>query len=187
MSGTALALVLTAALLHATWNLAVKGAGGEDRVAFVWLYIAVCSAIWVPIGVVWVVVTGESAHVVVARRAAGLGVLHVVYQLALQRGYAEGDLNLVYPLARGAAPLLTFLFAVTVLDQHPGPAEVAGVLAVVGGVLLISFGGRAGLLTADQAGVDLGSRHRRDHRGVHPLGQPLRQRASTSRRCPTSC
>ena len=80
-------------------------------------------------------------------------VLHVVYQLVLQRGYAEGDLNLVYPLARGAAPLLTFLFAVTVLDQHPGPAEVAGVLAVVGGVLLISFGGRAGLLTADRAGV----------------------------------
>ena len=60
MSGAALALVLTAALLHATWNLAVKGAGGDDRVAFVWLYIAVCSVIWVPIGVVWVVVTGES-------------------------------------------------------------------------------------------------------------------------------
>ena len=153
MSGTALALVLTAALLHATWNLAVKGAGGEDRVAFVWLYIAVCSAIWVPIGVVWVVVTGESPTWWWLGGPLVSAVLHVVYQLALQRGYAEGDLNMVYPLARGAAPLLTFVFAVTVLDQHPGPAEVAGVLAVVGGVLLISFGGRAGLLTADRAGV----------------------------------
>jgi hypothetical protein len=36
MSTTALALVLTAALLHATWNLAAKGVTG-DRVAFIWL------------------------------------------------------------------------------------------------------------------------------------------------------
>ena len=39
VSGTALALVLAAAVLHATWNLAVKGASAEDRVAFIWLYI----------------------------------------------------------------------------------------------------------------------------------------------------
>ena len=38
MSGTALALVLVAAVLHATWNLAVKGVT-EDRVTFIWLYI----------------------------------------------------------------------------------------------------------------------------------------------------
>jgi drug/metabolite transporter (DMT)-like permease len=153
VSGTALALVLTAAVLHATWNLAIKGAGGEDRVAFVWLYIVVCSAIWTPIGVVWVVVTGESPTWWWLGAPLVSALLHVVYQLALQRGYAEGDLNLVYPLARGAGPLLTFLFAVTVLDQHPGPAEVAGVLAVIGGVLLISLGGQMGRLAADRAGV----------------------------------
>ena len=153
MSGTALALVLTAALLHATWNLAIKGAGGEDRVAFVWLYILLCSAIWTPIGAVWVLVTGESPTWWWLGAPLVSAVLHVVYQLALQRGYAEGDLNLVYPLARGAGPMLTFLFAVTVLDQHPGPEEVLGVLAIVSGVLLISLGARAGRLRADRAGV----------------------------------
>ena len=153
MSGTALALVLTAALLHATWNLAIKGAGGEDRVAFVWLYILLCSAIWTPIGAVWVLVTGESPTWWWLGAPLVSAVLHVVYQLALQRGYAEGDLNLVYPLARGAGPMLTFLFAVTVPDQHPGPEEVLGVLAIVSGVLLISLGARAGRLRADRAGV----------------------------------
>jgi len=153
VSGTALALVLTAALLHATWNLAIKGAGGEDRVAFVWLYILLCSAIWTPIGAVWVLVTGESPTWWWLGAPLVSAVLHVVYQLALQRGYAEGDLNLVYPLARGAGPMLTFLFAVTVLDQHPGPEEVLGVLAIVSGVLLISLGARAGRLRADRAGV----------------------------------
>jgi drug/metabolite transporter (DMT)-like permease len=142
VSHTALALVLTAALLHATWNLAVKGAVGEDRVAFVWVYIATSCALWLPIGVVWVIVAGQSPDWWWLLGAVVSAVCHVVYQLVLQRGYAEGDLNLVYPLARGAGPLITFLVAVTVLGQHPGPLEVVGVLAVVAGVLLISLGGR---------------------------------------------
>lgn len=142
MSGEALALVLTAALLHATWNLAIKGVTG-DRVAFIWCYIVASSVIWAPIGLVWVWATGERPTWWWLLGAAVSGALHVVYQLVLQRGYAEGDLNLVYPIARGSGPLLTFLVAVTLLGQRPGPAEVAGVAGVVSGVLLISLGGRA--------------------------------------------
>jgi drug/metabolite transporter (DMT)-like permease len=142
VSGTALALVLTAALLHATWNLAVKGVTG-DSVAFVWTYIVVSCAIWAPIGLIWVLVKGERPTWWWLVGALVSGALHVVYQLVLQRGYAEGDLNLVYPLARGSAPMLTFLVAVVVLGQRPGPVEVAGIVAVVSGVLLISLGGRA--------------------------------------------
>ena len=153
MSGTALALVLTAAVLHASWNLAVKGVSGDDRVAFIWLYIGASSVLWLPIGAVWVVATGERPTWWWLVGPLGSALLHVAYQLALQRGYAEGELNLVYPLARGAGPLITFLVAVTVLGQHPDPAEVTGVLAVVAGVLLISFGGPAGRLAHDREGV----------------------------------
>jgi drug/metabolite transporter (DMT)-like permease len=155
VSGTALALVLTAAVLHATWNLAVKGATGEDRVGFVWLYIVASSALWLPIGLGWAIVTGERPTWWWLVGALVSALLHVVYQLALQRGYAEGDLNLVYPLARGAGPMLTFLVSVVVLGQHPGPVEVAGVLAVIGGVLLISFGGLGSAQRpgAERAGV----------------------------------
>jgi drug/metabolite transporter (DMT)-like permease len=154
VTSSALALVLVAALLHATWNLAVKGATGDtDRVAFVWVYIVASSALWFPIGVVWVLVAGRRPGWSWLVGPVVSALLHVVYQLVLQRGYAEGDLNLVYPLARGAGPMLTFLVAVTVLGQHPTPAEVAGVLAVVGGVLLISLGGRA---SRPRAGVAWG-------------------------------
>ncbi|HEX3221578.1 MAG TPA: DMT family transporter [Nocardioides sp.] len=142
MSGTALALVLTAALLHATWNLAAKGVTG-DLVAFVWVYILASAVLWLPVGLLWVVVGGERPSWWWLLGAAVSAGLHVVYQLVLQRGYAEGDLNLVYPLARGSGPLLTFVVAVTALGQRPGPLEVAGVVAVVAGVLLISLGGRA--------------------------------------------
>jgi drug/metabolite transporter (DMT)-like permease len=154
VSGTALALVVAAALLHATWNLAVKGvSGGADRVAFVWVYIVASVALWLPIGLVWVLATGErpTGWWLVGPVVSAL--LHIAYQLVLQRGYAEGDLNLVYPLARGAGPMLTFVVAITVLHEHPGPLEVAGVLSVVAGVLLISLGGRT---VPAQAGVGWG-------------------------------
>jgi drug/metabolite transporter (DMT)-like permease len=151
VSGTALALVLSAALLHATWNLAVKGVSdGADRVAFVWVYIVASSVLWAPIAVVWVIVAGERPAWSWLVGAVVSALLHIVYQLVLQRGYAEGDLNLVYPLARGAGPMLTFLVAVTVLGEHPRPLEVVGVLGVVAGVVLISLGGRA---THARAGV----------------------------------
>ncbi|MGA8249019.1 MAG: hypothetical protein WB797_19080 [Nocardioides sp.] len=58
MSSTALALVLTAALLHATWNLAAKGVDG-DRVAFIWCYVVTTVVCWGPVAVLWVVVRGE--------------------------------------------------------------------------------------------------------------------------------
>lgn len=150
MSGTALTLVLVAAVLHATWNLAIKGVTA-DRVTFIWLYVVTTVVVWVPVAVVWIVVTGESPAWVWLLGAAVTGLIHVAYQLVLQRGYAEGDLNLVYPLARGSGPLITFLVAVLVLGQRPGVVAGFGVLAIVAGVLLIALvpthdGVRAGVL-----------------------------------------
>jgi drug/metabolite transporter (DMT)-like permease len=176
VSGTALALVLTAALLHATWNLAAKGVTG-DRVAFIWVYVVASSAIWVPVGVVWVLVAGERPGWWWLGGPAVSAALHICYQLALQRGYAEGDLNLVYPLARGSGPLLTFVVAVTVLGQYPGAVAVAGVAAVVAGVLLISFGGaaqhpRAGIFWGLTTGATIASYTLWDNHSVNALQVP---------------
>lgn len=176
MSGTALALVLVAALLHATWNLAVKGVTA-DRVSFIWLYVVGSVVCWVPVAVVWVLVTGERPGWSWLVGAAVTAVLHIGYQLALQRGYAEGDLNLVYPLARGSGPLLTFVVAVTVLGQRPAAVAVAGVLAVVAGVLLISFGRaqthlRAGILWGLATGATIASYTLWDNHAVTSLDVP---------------
>ena len=84
--------------------------------------------------------------------------MHITYQLVLQRGYAEGDLNLVYPVARGSGPLLTFVVAVVVLGQRPGTVAAVGVLAVVAGVLLIALpGGQVGVHTGVLWGILTGA------------------------------
>jgi drug/metabolite transporter (DMT)-like permease len=176
MSATALALVLTAALLHATWNLAAKGVTG-DRVAFVWLYVVTTVVCWGPVAVVWVVARGETPGWRWLAGAAVTAVLHIVYQLVLQRGYAEGDLNVVYPVARGAGPLLTFVFAVVVLGQRPGLLPAAGVLAVVAGVLLIALGHshrgiRSGLAWGLLTGATIASYTLWDNFSVNHLDVP---------------
>ncbi len=138
MSPEALALVLTAAVLHALWNFAAKGVT-EDRLLFVWLYATASAVLWLPVAIVWLLATGQRPGWVWLGAAALSALMHIAYQLTLQRGYAEADLNLVYPLARGVGPLLTFVVAVAVLGERPGVWGTVGVVLVVAGVLLISW------------------------------------------------
>ncbi len=135
---TAQALVLLAAVLHALWNIAAKRAGGDVRfalmaaigVAVLWLPLAVWFG-WreLPTWTAW-------TWAVVAASA----VVHVTYFLTLLRGYREADLTVVYPVARGSAPLVTVACAVVLLDERLSALGLAGVLAVCVGVFLIAGG-----------------------------------------------
>jgi drug/metabolite transporter (DMT)-like permease len=179
VGGEALALVLAAALLHALWNLAAKGVA-EDRLLFVWLYASLSAVVWLPIAVVWVVVHDERPTWTWLGAAALSAAMHIAYQLVLQRGYAEGELNLVYPIARGTGPLLTFVVAVAVLGERPGLVGALGVLLVVTGVLLISYsprtlhgpGARAGVLWGAVTGVTIAAYTLWDSHAVTDLDVP---------------
>ena len=72
---------------------------------------------------------------------AGSGALHALYFVLLQRGYAAGDLSLVYPLARGTGPLLSGTAAIAFLDERPSALALAGALIIVAAVF--SLVGRA--------------------------------------------
>jgi drug/metabolite transporter (DMT)-like permease len=176
MSVQALALVLTAAVLHALWNLAAKRVDG-DGVVFVWLYVVASLAVWGPVALVWVLVTDARPGWEWVYAGALTAAFHIVYQLVLQRGYARGDLNVVYPLARGTGPLVTFLVAVTLLGERPGGVAIAGALAVVAGVLLISTGGhhgssRAGVLWGVATGLAIAAYTLWDDHAVTTLAVP---------------
>ena len=82
--------------------------------------------------------------------AAGSSVLELVYFFALAAAYARSDMSLVYPVARGAAPVLVLLAALA-LGRLPRATEAAGVAVVAAGVLLVR--GRA---APDARGLALG-------------------------------
>ena len=140
MTAFDLALVLVAAVLHATWNLCAKRAGGG--LPFVWLVGAVICACYVPVlAVFWAwkhpaIPWGAMVWIL------GSGVLKTSYSLFLQRGYRSGDFSLIYPLARGTGPLLSTLAAILLLGERPSWIAIAGGLTIIGAIFYLTGGAK---------------------------------------------
>ena len=136
MTPAALGLVLLAALTHASWNISAKYAA-ESR-HFVWLFSAGSVLVYGPV-VLGVLIVEQP--VFAARHwmaLAATSVLHLLYSLSLQTGYRHSDLSVVYPIARGTGPLLSFIGAGLLLGEALTAQSVAGLLLIVSGILLVA-------------------------------------------------
>jgi drug/metabolite transporter (DMT)-like permease len=132
----AIAAVLLAACTHATWNLAAKRAANARH--FVFWYSAVSVLLYLPI-IVWVLWTTQPVFTTLHWLAlVATSLLHIGYSLSLQAGYRHADLSLVYPLARGSGPLLSFMLAVAVLGEPLHWQSLLGMLLIVSGILLVT-------------------------------------------------
>jgi uncharacterized membrane protein len=67
----------------------------------------------------------------------GTGILQAGYFLFLQRAYRAGDLSAVYPIGRGTGALLAAVAGIVILGERPGPATLAGIALLIGGVLVL--------------------------------------------------
>lgn len=146
----ALLAVLLAAFTHASWNLVAKSA--VRSVHFVWLYSMASLVLWSG-PVIWVLTHTPWHPGPLPWLALGAtAVLHLAYSLALQAGYRAADLSLVYPIARGTGPLLSFAGAALLLGERTGLIPVIGVLLVVAGIALVADLGRK-RQTSPRAGI----------------------------------
>ncbi|HEY3756847.1 MAG TPA: EamA family transporter [Opitutaceae bacterium] len=157
MTSLALALVLSAAGLHATWNFCAKRAGGG--LPFVYLTALMINALYVP--AIGIYLYFWRPHLAVPDLATMLwvvasGLLKSGYSLSLQRSYRTGDFSLVYPLSRGAAPLLSTVGAIVLLGERPSALALAGAAVIVAAIFFITDAGR--LFHADRAHVRLALR-----------------------------
>ena len=133
MTSTAFVLVLLAALLHAGWNALVKASG--DR-GFTLALIAGGHLVLGAVLAWYAPLPGWQA----VPYLAGSTVIHWAYYWAIFHGYRLGDLSLVYPLARGSAPLLVALGTLAVLGEQVNGWGWTGIAAISGGVLLLAAG-----------------------------------------------
>src|SRR5438270_5757680 len=136
MDSFVLAAVLFGAACHAGWNAAIKV--GLDTVLTTSLIAIGAGAValvllpfvGLPLAPAWLYVVASV-------------IVHLLYFIGLSEGYRVGDLGQVYPLARGAAPLMTASLSVPVVGEALGPLGWGGILALAGGVFLLSArGGR---------------------------------------------
>ncbi len=135
MTELALVLVLLSAVAHAGWNFIAKRASGGP--VFNWLFDVLSVVVWAPLGVLQVVLQPPHLGTVEVTFIVGSAVLHLAYFLLLGQGYRLGDLSLVYPLARGAGPMLSTAAAVMLLGEHPTPLALIGAASIGLGVFVL--------------------------------------------------
>jgi len=135
-------LVALSAVLHVAWNVRLKTAGDPLRAATVGMLAA--SVAIVPVGIgAWLVagrptLPGEGIALGIVS-----GVVEAGYFILLAAAYRRGDLSVVYPIARGTAPLLAVFFGVVLLGERLGLAGTAGVGLLIAGFLLLQRPWRA--------------------------------------------
>jgi drug/metabolite transporter (DMT)-like permease len=133
----ALGLIAIAAVLHAGWNVLLK-TSGDPLLTAVRLQ-AIGTAILLPIGVgAWLLEGSPAIDGGGVPIALASGALEALYFFVLASAYRRGDLSLVYPLARGSAPLLAVLIGVFVLGEQLAPAAAFGVGCALVGIVLVA-------------------------------------------------
>ena len=71
---------------------------------------------------------------------AASAVFELCYFVLLARAYDSGEVSVVYPVARGSAPVVVLVFSAIALKEGVSGGAVAGVLLVAAGVLLVGLG-----------------------------------------------
>jgi drug/metabolite transporter (DMT)-like permease len=126
----ALALALGAAGLHALWNLLLARERDTEAATAVALVTLVVVLV-LPAALTWRVDADAVPFIV------GSAALELAYVALLATAYRRYELSLVYPVARGLAPVLALLIVVAAGGARPSTLGVVGVLAVAVGVLLV--------------------------------------------------
>lgn len=132
MSSTVFAAVILAAFLHAAWNFLVKR-GGDSGLAMV-AVVAGHLPFALTALLVFPAPAPESWPFIAASAA-----LHLGYQLFLLNSYRVGDLTQVYPIARGAAPLIVAAVSVAFLGVSLGRGELIGIAIIACGILSLGL------------------------------------------------
>jgi drug/metabolite transporter (DMT)-like permease len=165
-----LALVLGAALLHATWNAMLRS--GADRLLSITIMCLVAATASAPFLLILPAPAAASLPYAFLSAALQIG-----YCLFLVRAYRDGLLGQVYPIARGSAPLLVALGAAALAGEHLSGRAIAGLVLVSGGIMGLSLGrDRADLRSTVAAlitGVFIAGYMVTDGVGVRLSGRPV--------------
>ena len=131
-----LPLVLLAAVFHAAWNALLKASENP-------LSLATRAVSWgtvvslPPVAVAWVVAGRPGLPLAGWLLALASAFLELLYFITLSTAYRRGELSVVYPIARGTAPLLAVLVGLTLLGERLHVAAVFGIACLVVGIWVV--------------------------------------------------
>lgn len=116
--------------MHALWNVLLARARDVEAATAVALVVA--EVVFAPVA--W---AAWRVHPEVWPYLVASGALQLVYFALLATAYRVAELSVVYPVARGTAPVLVLVVGVVALGHATSAVQVAGVCLVGAGVLLV--------------------------------------------------
>lgn len=168
----AIGLALAAAVVHGTWNVLAK-VSGDPLTTFQRGTVFAALVSTVPIGIAWLATGRPGISLAAIGLASVSAALELVYLWLLSAAYGRGDLSVVYPIARGSAPLLAVVIGIVIIGERLSALQFVGVVILLGGILAVTIpqtSGRA-TLPALLTGVAIASYTAVDRVGVrltHP-------------------
>ena len=133
MTPANLALILGSAVVHVVAHVALKTA--RDRTAFVWWMLLWGGVLFAPVLVLLAEPVTPAAWGIMAVSA----VFEALYFISVARAYQHADLSVVYPLARGSAPLFLLIWSTLFIGDRPSAAGLAGIVIIALGLYLINL------------------------------------------------
>ncbi len=164
--------VLLAALLHASWNALVK-VGGDGVQTFFLFKLG-----GLPFAGAVLLFTGMPDPAALPYVAASSLVL-LAYGLCLGHAYQNADFSLVYPIARGVAPVGVGVLAVVFAGEVPKGTMLLGTVVVSAGIMALAYVRRAeravpsGLVSAVGVGLAIATYTLLDGIGARVSGRPV--------------
>lgn len=133
MTVLVVALVLGAALMHASWNAILHN--HADRLWSMVLMCTISASCALPFALLL-----PRPDPVSWPYIAASATVQIVYCLFLVRAYRDGELSQIYPIARGSAPFMVALGAALFAHERLGPVALIGIACVSGGVISLARG-----------------------------------------------
>jgi drug/metabolite transporter (DMT)-like permease len=138
-----LALVLLAAACHAAWNALLKAAENPLALAARAMTLGTIVAL-PPVAALWLAQGRPGLPLAGWLLALGSAGLELFYFITLSVAYQRGELSVVYPIARGTAPLLAVVVGLVLLGERVHPVAFAGIVFLLVGMWAVRRPSRAG-------------------------------------------
>jgi len=124
-------LVLSAAVMHASWNALVKAGGDKTAMQVLVIFFSGLPAMAalpffpVPDPASWPFLAAST-------------VIHFFYYVALLGAYRHGDLSQAYPIARGSSPVIVAIGAWLFVGETQGTAQILGIAVASLGIVSLA-------------------------------------------------
>jgi drug/metabolite transporter (DMT)-like permease len=142
----AIVLALASAALHGTWNVLVK-VSGDPRITLTRATVAAAVLMTPPAFVAWLIAGRPGLSIEAVALAAASAALELTYIFLLSAAYRRGEVSVVYPIARGSAPLLAVLAGIGLLGEKLATPQLIGVAFLLVGILAVTLPQTSGRAT----------------------------------------